>query len=179
MKQRLNTLDIPLSLLAIRFAVNQKTIVMKKLQIEGFQVIGIAARTKNENGQAKQDIGALWQKLMAENIITKIPNIVDQTIYGLYTDYESDHNGYYTTILGYKVSSLDNIPDGMVGKRIESANYTEFIAKGDLTSNAVIDVWSEIWKLDLDRTYQADFETYGEKASNPVDGEAEIYISIN
>jgi predicted transcriptional regulator YdeE len=151
---------------------------MKKVQIEGFQVIGIAVRTTNENNQAKQDIGFLWHKLMSENIITKIPNIIDETIYAIYTDYESDHTKPYTTILGYKVSSLNDIPDGMIGKKIESATYTKFVAKGDLTDNAVIDVWNEIWNIDIDRTYQSDFETYGEKAIDPKNGEADIFISV-
>jgi len=152
---------------------------MEKLQMNAFQIIGISVRTSNEEGKAKKDIGGLWATFMSENMLEKIPNITDETIYAVYTDYEGDHSKPYTAILGYKVDSLKEIPKGMLGKTIESSAYTKFTAKGDLTNNAVIDEWKKIWSMDIDRTYSADFETYGEKASNPTNGEAEIFISIN
>lgn len=147
--------------------------------MNSFQIIGISVRTINEGEKAKTDIGELWRKFMSENMLEKIPNVIDETIYAVYTDYESDHTKPYTTILGYKVSALDKIPEGMVGKKIEQTAYNKFIAKGDLTDNAVIDEWMKIWNMDLDRKYTADFETYGEKAADPKNGEAEIYIAIN
>jgi len=152
---------------------------MEKLQMNAFQIIGISVRTSNEEGKAKADIGGLWAKFMSENMLEKIPNVTDETIYAVYTDYEVDHTKPYTAILGHKVTSLVEIPEGMVGKTIESSSYFKFTAKGDLTDNAVIDEWVKIWNMDMDRTYTADFETYGEKAANPSDGEADIFISIN
>ena len=147
--------------------------------MNAFQIIGISIRTTNENGKAKQDIGALWRTFMSENLIENIPNIKDETIYAVYTDYEGDHTKPYTTILGYKVGSLSVIPEGMVGKTIESATYTKFTAKGDLTKNAVVDQWLKIWNTDIDRAYKSDFEMYGEKAVDPTNGEADIFISVN
>jgi len=147
--------------------------------MNSFQIIGISVRTINENGKAKKDIGNLWKRFMSENILEKVPAIKDKTIYAIYTDYEGDHTKPYTTILGYKVSTLDKIPEGMVGKKIEQAVYHKFTAKGDLTNNAVIDEWVKIWNMNLDRTHTTDFETYGEKAANPTNGEADIYIAIN
>ncbi|NJB72230.1 putative transcriptional regulator YdeE [Saonia flava] len=151
---------------------------MKKHQLSAFQVIGISVRTTNENGQAKKDIGNLWSEFMSKNIVTKIPNVLDETIYAVYTDYDKDHTKPYTTILGYKVWSLDTIPEGMVGKEIEPATYTKFTAKGDLTDNAVKDEWDKIWNTDLNRTYISDFEVYGKKAIDPTHGEADIYIGV-
>ena len=138
---------------------------MNRLQVNEFLIIGISVRTINEDGQAKKDIGELWKRFMSENMLEKTPNIKDETIYAVYTDYESDHTKPYTTILGYKVNSLNDIPEGMVGKKIETSNYTKFVAKGDLTDNAVIDEWVKIWNTNLSRTYTADFEAYGEKSS--------------
>ncbi|WP_103070446.1 GyrI-like domain-containing protein [Aquimarina sediminis] len=150
---------------------------MEKLKMNSFEVVGISVRTSNQDGKAKKDIGELWGKFMSENMYEKIPNVTDQTIYAVYTDYEGDHTKPYTTILGYRVHNLEEIPEGMVGKKIESASYHKFIAKGDLTDNAVIDQWKKIWDMDMKRTYTSDFETYGEKAIDPTNGETEIYIS--
>ena len=147
--------------------------------MNSFQIIGISVRTTNENGKAKKDIGELWAKFMSENISDQIPNIEDKTIYAVYTDYEGDHTKPYTTILGYKVPNLNEIPKGMVGKKIESTSYIKFTAKGDLTDNAVIDVWNSIWTMNIDRTYKSDFETYGEKAINPKNAFWERLLLVN
>jgi predicted transcriptional regulator YdeE len=150
---------------------------MIKVKIEPFKVIGISARTTNENGQASQDIPALWNKFMTEGIAEQIPNKIDNSIYCIYTDYEKDHTKPYTTILGCRVSSLDNIPNEMVGKAFEEANYTKHIAKGNILQGMVFGEWTKIWNSDLDRTFTADFEVYGEKAQNPENAEVDIFVA--
>ncbi len=151
---------------------------MKKIIIEGFEVIGISVRTTNENGQAAKDIRGLWNKFMTEGILQKIPNKVDDTIYSIYTDYESDHTKPYTTILGCKVKNTTSIPDGMITKRLEGGSYAKFVSKGNLTKGAVYEEWTKIWKTNLDRLYSADFEIYGPMAQNPTDATVDILVAI-
>jgi predicted transcriptional regulator YdeE len=80
--------------------------------------------------------------------------------------------------LGCKVSSLDNIPNEMVGKTFEEANYTKHIAKGNILQGVVFDEWTKIWNSDLDRTFTADIEVYGEKAQNPENAEVDIFVAV-
>lgn len=145
---------------------------------DAFTIVGISARTSNENGKAENDIPQLWQKFMAEGVAHRIPNKVDDTIYAIYTNYEGDHTKPYTIVIGCNVSNLDNIPEDLTVKMVPSSNYTKFTAKGDLTKDAVINTWMEIWNTDLKRTYTTDIEIYGEKALNPTDGEADILIAV-
>jgi predicted transcriptional regulator YdeE len=152
---------------------------MKNQTIQEFHVIGIAVRTTNENGQAAQDIPALWNKFMSERILDRIPNKIDHSIYCIYTEYEKDYTRPYTTILGCKVENLDSIPEGMIGKTIEESTYTKYVAKGDLMQGVVFAEWTKIWNSDLDRTYTADFEVYGERSLNPADAEVDIFIAVN
>lgn len=151
---------------------------MEIVKIDAFQLIGIAVRTTNADQQAARDIGMLWNKFISEEILLKIPHKIDDSIYAVYTEYESDHTGYYTTILGCKVSKTTIPPAGMVGKEIEGGSYQKFTAKGDLTQNAVVEVWNEVWASNIKRLYTADFEVYGEKAADPTNGEADIFIAI-
>ncbi|AZA89970.1 Bacterial transcription activator, effector binding domain [Chryseobacterium nakagawai] len=151
---------------------------MNNVKMEPFKVIGIAVRTTNENEQAAKDIPVLWEKLMQENILEKIPNKIDNTIYSIYTEYEKDHTKPYTTLLGCKVENLDHIPEGMIGKSFEGGNYVKFTAKGNLAEGLVINEWFKIWNMDLDRMFTADFEIYGEKAQNPADAEIDILIAV-
>lgn len=146
--------------------------------IQKFNVIGISVRTTNENGQSGRDIPALWSQFMSEEIQSKIPNKVSEDLFCIYTDYEKDHTKPYTTILGCKVESLDVVPENMIGKTIESANYKELIAKGNLSEGIVFNRWLEIWNSDLDRSFTADFEVYGEKTQNPEKAEVAIYIAL-
>lgn len=151
---------------------------MQTVKIEPFNFVGISIRTTNENGQASNEIAEFWGKFMSENILTKIPNKVDNEIYSLYTDYESDHTKPYTAILGCKVENLDNIPSGMVGKSFSGGTYKKTTAKGDLMQGLVVNQWSKIFEMELDRTYDADFEIFGEKAQNPSNAEVDFYVGV-
>lgn len=151
---------------------------MRVVQKDTFYVVGISVRTTNENGQAKEDITNLWKRFMALEVPKLIPNAIDPAICAVYTHYESDHTQPYDTIIGCIVSDLNTIPEGMVGITVEKSTYRKFVAQGDLTKDAVIHKWVEIWNMDLNRTYTADFELYGEKANNPTNGEVDIYIAV-
>lgn len=148
------------------------------MRIQKFNVIGISVRTTNENGQSGKDIPALWNTFMSEAIQSKIPGKISEELFCIYTDYEKDHTKPYTTILGCKVENLDVVPENMIGKTIESVNYEELSAKGNLSEGIVFNKWLEIWNSDLDRSFTADFEVYGEKAENPENAEVAIYIAI-
>ncbi|MFK7814251.1 MAG: GyrI-like domain-containing protein [Maribacter sp.] len=151
---------------------------MQTQKIKPFQIIGISIRTSNENSQAASDIGSLWAKFMTENVLQKVPNKISDDIFSIYTNYESDHTKPYDTILGCKVSSLDVIPEGMVGQSFEGGTFAKFISKGDLAKGVVYNTWTEIWNTDLDRLYTADFEVYGKNAQNPSDAEVDIFVAI-
>ena len=147
-------------------------------KIESFKIIGISIETTNQNGKAAEDLGNLWGRFFAENVAGKIQNKISGEIYSIYTDYESDFTGNYLAILGFKVSSLDNIPDGLIGREFENETFMKFTAKGEMP-NAVVETWKEIWSKDdsLRRKYTYDFEVYGEKSQNGTDSEVEIYIA--
>lgn len=148
------------------------------MNIKKFNVIGISVRTTNENGQSGQDIPALWSRFISEGILQQIPDRISDDIYCMYTEYEKDHTKPYTTILGCAVNHLNNIPEGMTGKVIETAHYHKFVAKGDLNQGIIFNEWLKIWNSDLDRSYTTDFEIYDKKALHPQNAEVDIYIAI-
>ena len=151
---------------------------MNNQTIQKFHVIGISARTTNENEQTTQDIPALWNKFMTEEIAKQIPNKIDNSVYCIYTEYEKDHTKPYTTILGCKVKNLDTIPNGMVGKTFEEATYAKHTAKGNILQGLVFNEWIKIWNSNLDRVYTADFEVYDERTQNPENAEVDIFVAV-
>ena len=147
-------------------------------KVSAFNIIGISVRTTNENNEAAIDIPALWNKFMTEGIAAQIPNKIDNNLYCIYTEYEKDFTKPYTTILGCKVENLSNVPAGMKGVSFPEASYQKFIAKGNILEGMVFHEWNKIWNKNLNRSYAADFEVYGEKANDPADAEVDIFIAI-
>ena len=151
-----------------------------------FQVIGIAASTSNAK-EAGPDaiIGKQWHRFMSDELINKIPNRVDQTIYAVYTDYTSDSNGQYTVILGAKVRPVPNptIPDGMVIKTVPAGRYAVFTSERGPVVKVVVDTWKQIWAYyqspqNGQRAYQADFEVYDQRAADPNNAQVDIYVGL-
>jgi predicted transcriptional regulator YdeE len=148
------------------------------IKLNSFYIIGISVITTNANNQAATDIGGLWQKFMRENIASKIPNKIDDAVYSVYCRYESDYTAAYTTLLGCKVSSIENISDGFDYIEIANGNYKQFTATGNLNEGVVYKTWVDIWNSDLPRAYTTDFEVYDEKSANPNNAIVDIFIAL-
>lgn len=147
------------------------------MENEELKIIGISVETTNENNQAMQDIGAMWDRFMGENIPSKIPNSVGHEIYSLYYDYESDHTGKYANMIGLRVSSLERIPEGMTGKRIAPQKMRKFTAKGKIPAS-IYQTWQQIWAdTSLDRAYTCDYEILREKSQGN-EPEVDIFIGV-
>ncbi len=152
---------------------------MDIVYFDPINIVGVSVRTINEGSKAIEDISALWDRFMSEDISCLITNKADDNIYCFYTDYEGDHTKPYTVVLGHAVHSLDVIPDGLAGRTFERGSYTPFQAKGNILEGAVAKAWGNIWEADIPRNYEADFEVYGEKASDPSNAEVDIFIGVN
>lgn len=171
---------------SMRFPVTQywqyyrnRYLRVKIKAMKTLKIIGISVETTNQNNQSAIDLGQLWQRFYTEEIFKKINNKEGEEVYAVYTDYESDYTGKYTTIIGQSVNSLDNIPEGLVGREIKNENLKKYVAKGEMPA-AVVQTWQQIWADDsnLYRSYEADFEVYGDKCQNGNQSEVEIFIGI-
>jgi len=144
----------------------------------------IATRTNNAR-EATSDgvIGKQWTRFIQEGLLAKIPNKLDHSVVAVYTDYASDHNGDYTFILGAKVSLATEVPAGMVAKTIPAGRYAVFTSEKGPGSKVVPELWMKINSLPKsapggDRAYRADFEIYDERAADPQNLQADVYIGI-
>jgi len=152
---------------------------MQNATVAPFQLIGISVRTTNENNQAAKDIEVLWQRFMQEQCLANIPNKVDDTVYAVYTDYESDHTKPYTTFIGCKVTTANEIPEGMSSIIIGGGDYATSSVRGNLSEGFVVKEWMRIWNSDLDRAYTADFEVYAPNEKDLTNLEVGFYIAVN
>ena len=144
-----------------------------------FTVSGISVRTINQDefniNTAK--ISRLWDKFQTESVMDKIPNkIADTPVYGVYSDYESDFNGYYTVTAGVAIDG-ELSAEGFSAINIQEGNYLVFRGQGTMPQ-IVIETWMRIWsyfessEAAYTRNYKTDFELYRSPQ------EIEIYIGV-
>lgn len=137
--------------------------------------IGLELRTNNE--ECALAMPAHKDRFFKENILLKISNKINGNILALYTDYEGDETKPYSWILGCEVSSLEQVPEGLVGKVIPESNYAVFTTQGEFPQG-LIAAWQEIWKSNLSRTYTNDFEVYRSDFDPQQNPEVKVYIAI-
>jgi predicted transcriptional regulator YdeE len=144
-----------------------------------FLVVGLRTRTTNRieavPGMAR--ISPLWRQFHADKVSDLIPfRLADSPeIVAVYFDYESDHRGQYSLIVGHKVSSLDNAPNAMGGVLVRGGRYLRFPVEGP-TPAALVAAWHGIWQFfdlsnEYERAYATDYEIHRPN-------EVEIYVGV-
>jgi predicted transcriptional regulator YdeE len=161
---------------------------MKKAQIHlpEIRLVGITARTNNQdelNGAGK--IGPCVQQYFQQQLFAKIPHRKNPgKTFCAYTDYESDHRGAYTFFIGEEAEADCPTPEGGFKKlTIPSQAYARFTTEQGPMPAVVINAWQKIWSMTVQdfgraRRYHTDFELYDERASDPQNAMADIYIGI-
>jgi len=150
-----------------------------------FSVIGIQVRTSN----AKEVTGGgaipkQWERFFKDGIADKIPNKVDSTVYAVYTNYASDYNGEYDFIIGMKVSSVSDVPPGMVATKVPKGRYAIVTSAKGPVAQVVPQAWQRVYGLDDNkqlggaRAYKADFELYDQRSQNPQDSQVDLYLGL-
>ena len=148
------------------------------IQKPAMMIIGIERRTSNDINAAPQDIPRLWQKFYADNVLSNIPNKASEEVIALYCDYEGDYTQPYSCVIGCAVTSLDEIPEGMVAKTIPASTFALFRTVGDFPKS-LIDTWKAIWQSDLQRTYTGDYEVYGKAFTTGASQEVDVLVALS
>lgn len=148
------------------------------------QLVGLVVRTNNANEQnpTTGKIGPLVSDYFSQGMANTIPNRVKPGVtFSVYTDYESDHLGDYTYLIGEEVSSFEDIPAGLHRITIPASDYQRFTTPAGEMPMVVINAWQAIWQMDEKalggvRSYLADFEVYDERAIDPNNAVVDVYI---
>ena len=160
---------------------------MKKIQIQlpEIRLVGTTVRTNNQNelnGTGK--IGPCVQQYFQQQLFEKIPRRKNPgKTFCAYTDYESDHRGDYTFFIGEEIEVDASAPEGLEKLAIPSQTYAKFTTEQGSLPAVVVNAWQKIWAMSIQdfggtRRYHTDFELYDERASNPQNAIADIYIGI-
>ena len=105
----------------------------------------------------------MWQEFLRPDLVVKIPNKIGVDLIAVYTDYETDHTGHYTYLLGMPISSAEAVPSSLTVKQIPPGRYAVFSSERGPINEIVPDVWRRIWGLSPQelggtRAFKTDFE---------------------
>jgi predicted transcriptional regulator YdeE len=132
-----------------------------------FTVVGVTVRTNNAKEAGGQgEIPQLWQNAMQNGTLDQVQNKADDGLMVVYSDYASDNTGDYNYTLGYKVTSADKVPSGLVAKTVHAGKYASFTSEQGAPQEVIPALWQHInaatpAQMGGARAYQTDFETYG------------------
>jgi predicted transcriptional regulator YdeE len=144
------------------------TIIKPRIVAKGaMTMVGVEVRTNNRNeaDPTVAQIPQIWKRYLQEGLAGRIGNRTDpKATVAVYRNYESDHTGEYSYLLGAEVKQPGSVPAGMVSFTIEPANYMVFESRGSMPQ-ALIDTWGTIWRDFTPsgarrRAYVADFEIH-------------------
>lgn len=169
--------------LGVTGAQAQTAVKPKPTEQSAFEVVGIEVRTNNsQESTGDGAIAKQWQRLFMENVLSRIPDRIDQSIVAVYTNYASDWNGDYTYILGARVLPGTKPPDGMVSQNVPAGRYVEFISARGPSPQVVPDMWKQVWMHfqvpgNPPRAYGADYEVYDDMA-DPNNVQVKLFIGV-
>src|SRR5688572_21374889 len=115
--------------------------------VSSFSVVGTSVRTSNreEMDAATSQLAGLWDYFFARNVKERIAHREpDSPIYSVYSEYESDVHGRYTTTVGVRVRE-PNADHGHTEVAIAGGEYLVFERTGKIPE-VVMELWEDIWK---------------------------------
>lgn len=136
---------------------------------------GFSTRTDNETEMNPNTgkIPALW-KMFDETVPVNYKG--GERVFGVYFNYESDHNGQFDVLAGFDGASTP--PEKEIEQiTIQAGKYLVFTHRGEMPQIA-IDAWTEVWqyfssnKPEHERLYSTDFEYY------PSENQIEVHIAV-
>jgi predicted transcriptional regulator YdeE len=146
-------------------------------QITPTTVAGISIRTVN--AKAFKEIPLHWKAFFENQILSQIPDKINDDIYAVYTKYDkvpqSADDIYslgYTFIIGAAVSRTDRLPSTLVSTIVPATKRAVFPiepGKPDLVAAE----WQKIWQMqELQRAFEPDYEHYS------ANGDIDILVSL-
>lgn len=148
---------------------------MKSVMLAEKHIAGLSVRTNNANERHPETakIAGLHQTFVQQ---AKVKYEKGACLYGVYYQYESDHRGDFSVLVGAEPDMLESNAE-LTKTLLPAGDYLVFSGEGEMPQ-VVIAVWEKIWRYFADdtcvhtRAYSVDFECYTSETK------VDIYIAI-
>lgn len=141
--------------------------------------IGISTETSFEGDVYFQHLEELWAYFLENDIYEVIENIIDENkVYVVYSGFDPERTGMVNVTIGFKVSNLDNIYEGLTGIQIPPTHFAVFESQGD-PEKFIESAWEKVFESDLPKANTFDLEVYELNSKTYHTEKSELRISIN
>ena len=127
----------------------------------------------NSDPEISNKIEAIWKSFLEKS--SQIEAKATGKPIFTYSDYESNEKGFYNASVGFETPKDAKIPEGWISKTIPAGQYAKFIINGNMSESAY-KFWSNLWKMDLNRKFDCDFEEC--ENMDMQRGEVHIFIGL-
>lgn len=126
------------------------------VELDEILVAGLAVRSP------KRALGQLYDSGLDKAWSAVLKQQISGPLASVYIDHAPEINSYYTQIVGYRCSSLNDVARGHVVSRIPSGIYAKFSAVGRFPAvfESVQEQLQEAVAGGLRRTFTGDYEFY-------------------
>ncbi|MET4611309.1 putative transcriptional regulator YdeE [Rhodococcus sp. PvR044] len=132
-------------------------------------VAGLPVRSPKRPLGVLQDrnLESAWSGVLQEDVPGPLASI--------YTDHATENDSYYTQIVGYQCSSIDEVRRGHLVARIPAGRYARFVSLGEFPG-VVAELWDQVRDAvgegRISRAFTGDFERY------PNAFRIDLYVSV-
>lgn len=114
-----------------------------------------------------RNLESAWSGVLQEDLPGALASI--------YTDHAPENDSYYTQIVGYQCSSIDEALRGHVVARIPAGRYARFVSLGEFPG-VVAGLWDQVHAAEesgqINRSFTGDLERY------PNAFRIDLYVSV-
>ncbi len=147
-----------------------------RIDQEAQKVVGITIRLTGDLSTDQRYVNELWTYFAQNDISPVIQNIAEDRVYLVYSDFEGALNAYTRATLGYRVSEIGALYEGLYGAHLHDGQYAVFRSKTD-SEQFLQDIWSKIADASMNLKGKKAVEVYSFNNENQVT-ETELRIEL-
>jgi predicted transcriptional regulator YdeE len=132
---------------------------------------GVMTRLRRSD---ESKISEFWQCFSQNNIFSRLTNLLSPRVVVMYSN-QNPENEECHFWLGGLVSDVNKTNELLKYKRIPEQDYAVFVSEG-IPGEVLSQIWSEVKKTNLDRSYLSDFEIY--KPIGEGRFQIQVYVSL-
>ncbi|MEM6877111.1 MAG: effector binding domain-containing protein [Bacteroidota bacterium] len=150
--------------------------VYEAVFFEGEEYVGIETELIGDRELDGQYVDELWQYFASNDISSYIDYIEDDRVYMIYSDFDESIESYSKVLLGYQVSSIDQLFEGLSFSTIPASRYAVFKSEFE-RENPNANNWNDASSLGLIGNGKNALEVYSFNEDNDLD-DVELRIEL-
>lgn len=120
--------------------------------------VGVSTQLNSYDEQLSSHMDELWSYFMNNDIMSVIPNIIDERVYCIYSD--NDKDGNFNVTLGFQTSDINEVYEGLKAHKIAPRPFVVVESGSENVDDFVATTWEKIYNSSIDYSNDYNMEVY-------------------